>query len=112
MKTMKMPPDIKQRWIDALRSGQYPQGHGRLQVAGRFCCLGVLCEVLGIPAVTIDQRICYGGCETGLPREAVQRTGLYNSTRVKIDGQSCPLPYHNDTGATFEQIAQAIETDL
>ena len=109
---MKMPLAIKQRWIDALRSGQYLQGRGQLQADGKFCCLGVLCEVLGIAAVTLDQRVYYGGCDVGLPREAVQHTGIRNCTIVKIDGRSRPLPYHNDLGATFEQIAQAIETDL
>ena len=110
---MSLSSDVKQRWIDALRSGQYLQGQGQLQaIDGKFCCLGVLCEVLGIPAVTIGQRVYYGGCDVALPREAVQQTGIRNCTVVKIDGHSYPLPYHNDYGATFEQIAQAIETDL
>jgi hypothetical protein len=37
---------IKRAWIKALRSGKYKQGSNRLQTPdGRFCCLGVLCEV-------------------------------------------------------------------
>lgn len=31
--------------VDALRSGEYRQGTGALQRGGKFCCLGVACEV-------------------------------------------------------------------
>lgn len=42
-----MKPDIKQKWIEALRSGEYVQGTGCLHNAdnGSFCCLGVLCDL-------------------------------------------------------------------
>ena len=39
-----MKPEIKQKWIDALRSGEYVQGNGKLNT-GAFCCLGVLCDL-------------------------------------------------------------------
>jgi hypothetical protein len=31
--------------VDALRSGRFQQGTGRLAKAGRYCCLGVACVV-------------------------------------------------------------------
>lgn len=49
----KMNPEVKTLWVQALRSGEYPQGKGRLnrthsltdmQPTG-YCCLGVLCDV-------------------------------------------------------------------
>lgn len=43
----------QQALIAALRSGQYPQGHTRLQTeAWQYCCLGVAClvaEAAGVP---------------------------------------------------------------
>lgn len=36
---------IKQLWLDALRSGNYEQGMGRLRTGDSFCCLGVLCDL-------------------------------------------------------------------
>lgn len=33
-------------WTTALRSGDYAQGTGALQKQGKFCCLGVICDVL------------------------------------------------------------------
>jgi hypothetical protein len=32
-------------WVEALRSGEYKQGFGQLQIQDRYCCLGVLCRV-------------------------------------------------------------------
>lgn len=40
-----MNPDYKQKWIAALRSGQYRQAQERLRKDGAFCCLGVLCDI-------------------------------------------------------------------
>jgi hypothetical protein len=42
-------PDIKQKWVDALRSGVYAQGRLALkrptEEGAEYCCLGVLCEL-------------------------------------------------------------------
>jgi hypothetical protein len=45
--------ELLQRWVDALRSGQYPMGYGRLAPRDEngnysYCCLGVACEVAGL----------------------------------------------------------------
>lgn len=44
-----MDQQVKEKWIKALRSGEYKQGVGSLRriVEGehRYCCLGVLCEL-------------------------------------------------------------------
>lgn len=45
-----MKKEIKAKWIAALRSGEYKQGHGRLLSINNkdeqcFCCLGVLCDL-------------------------------------------------------------------
>ena len=40
------------KWAEALRSGKYEQGNGALRDPdGRYCCLGVACEVIGRPLV-------------------------------------------------------------
>ncbi len=54
MPKTKMDSKIKQEWIDALRSGEYPQTKGRLVRTQQdtdvyppgYCCLGVLSEIL------------------------------------------------------------------
>lgn len=38
--------NLKEQWIEALRSEKYSQGHGMLRdLADNFCCLGVLCDI-------------------------------------------------------------------
>lgn len=45
-----MNPEIKARWVAALRSGEYRQGDGFLRIhqaddSDLYCCLGVLCDL-------------------------------------------------------------------
>lgn len=41
-----MNENIKNKWIEALRSGEYEQGTGQLKsLDNKYCCLGVLCEI-------------------------------------------------------------------
>lgn len=41
-----MNTQIKEKWIEALRSGRYKQGKLRLRDNdNNFCCLGVLCDI-------------------------------------------------------------------
>lgn len=43
-----MPKDMKEKWVAALRSGEYRQAAGALTKDGGYCCLGVLqCAVDG-----------------------------------------------------------------
>lgn len=40
-----MNKEIKAKWIAALTSGEYTQGKDYLNRNGKFCCLGVLCDL-------------------------------------------------------------------
>ena len=43
-----MQPDLKAKWVKALRSGEYRQGREHLRTAdGAYCCLGVLACIAG-----------------------------------------------------------------
>lgn len=44
-KIESMNPDIKKRWLEALRSGEYEQGREALCSDGKYCCLGVLSDL-------------------------------------------------------------------
>lgn len=44
-----MKRELRDRWVEALRSGDYEQGQSFLRNGNKFCCLGVLCEVAGVP---------------------------------------------------------------
>lgn len=58
-----MKPEIKERWVGALRSGAYEQGRGVLRGSEGYCCLGVLCElaaedgIVEIVEAELDERL-------------------------------------------------------
>jgi hypothetical protein len=60
----RMNPEIKSKWLAALRSGQYEQARGGLQrilyrdnetghIDCGYCCLGVLCDLAA------QEDVCY-----------------------------------------------------
>ena len=84
-----MKSDIAALWIDALRSGLYAQGDGRLTTImpsgdKEYCCLGVLCELAVeagvIDSVDDDVRVGYGPymAEYLPPTEVVEWAGLHS----------------------------------
>ncbi len=86
-----MKQDIKERWLAALRSGEYPQAEGYLAVAAMregehrpvgFCCLGVLCEIAVADGV-VERELMLGGDHflysnegSELPSEVMRWAGL------------------------------------
>lgn len=43
----KLKPEFKVKLVETLKSGKYEQGKQNLQSSnGKFCCLGVACEIL------------------------------------------------------------------
>lgn len=102
---MKMDPDLKKRWVEALRSGKYQQGEGQLQLGYTYCCLGVLADVMGVlthEGVVPDGQ---GGEWAGsLPHDMV--TGLPQETQRRLQTM-------NDCqNMSFCEIADHIEETL
>lgn len=123
-----MKPEIKQKWIDALRSGKYNQCHGGLSRTSNgallYCAIGVLVEVFRL--------------ETGVGRWSQYDGDLNNQDRTFISpdgrggqdarrGSAPPALYlwtgvenamrtvfqlvskMNDEGASFSEIANFLE---
>jgi hypothetical protein len=44
----KMKQSLLKKWLTSLRSGEFEQGQCALNKDGKYCCLGVLCEISGI----------------------------------------------------------------
>lgn len=55
-----MNPEVKEQWLRALRSGEYEQGRRYLNNNGKFCCLGVLCD-LAEKAGVVSSRLWVDG---------------------------------------------------
>lgn len=50
-----MKKAIADKWVKALRSGEFEQGQGALKANNKYCCLGVLQELTGILANKDDE---------------------------------------------------------
>lgn len=110
-----MNQDIKQQWVEALRSGDYEQGYHQLRdFEGRYDAVGVLCD-LAVKAGVIDEPVFYGeGREDPIfwgykyadmvswaPPAVAQWVGEpHRLNRICIK---------NDSHMTFNQIADYIE---
>ena len=132
MSTQRMNPEIKAKWVAALRSGKYTQGRGALRrTNGEMCCLGVLCDILapddwapppekGInpdcfrhggvidtPSQRLREMAGFPSVKFSQPSESV-----FATPKVSLGGDSDFLWAFNDAGATFSEIADAIEEQL
>lgn len=122
-----MNPEVKQKWVEALRSGKYKQGQGALRTGDGYCCLGVLCELAVKEGVAIRDQLFYGSPvdfrsdreDLVLPLVVSAWAGL-SSVSPEVPSQigegsrdKVGLAELNDTyGADFERIADVIEEQL
>lgn len=109
-----MDSEIKQKWVDALRSGKYKQGKSCLRRADRYDVLGVLCDVHD-PDGWGEVDPNHGGVRHrgeigGIGREMREEFGFekYVAIPEPVDGNRL-LTQLNDKGYTFEQIADIID---
>lgn len=100
-----MNQEIKQKWVEALRSGKYKQGKRVLRSGDKFCCLGVLCEVVGID---------YNGNLPYLPSDVMKLAGLdCKNPIVSYSREEITLASLNDDlNFSFHSIAEVIERNL
>lgn len=116
-----MNTEIKQKWVAALRSGNYNQGVNTLRKGNNFCCLGVLCDVVDPKGWKESQlfktskKYGYGINEvtSTLPYEIMQFAGLTDrNPTLTFDDKDLMVSQLNDKGITFEEIANLIEEQL
>ena len=96
----------RREWVEALRSGDYQQGQGALLTGDRFCCLGVACEISGLAEWNGHY---YLGQDCALPDEVMDWLGLRDYMGEWMNGDT--LAARNDTGKTFREIADLIESE-
>lgn len=107
---MKTQSQMKQEWIDALRSGKYLQARDTLKGAQDesdpvgYCCLGVFCSINGKEPethFTDEDGNLYEGDHS-----------FYNFCKDHIPGDVKDQGIQmNDYGKTFEEIADMIERE-
>ena len=101
-----MKTELKSKWIEALRGGQYQQGRWTLRPQDHtYCCLGVLCDLINPAGWRHDEfdkhahEVSFAGdgpiASIGLERRDVRAV-------VEM----------NDTGKSFDEIADYIEANV
>jgi hypothetical protein len=116
----KMDPEAKRLWVDALRSGKYPQGFDALlKNKNGYCCLGVLSEIypgaLNKEVLLVNETCKFGDEVSLLPSEVARWAGFSTDNPViaKTDNSLICASTANDIlKMTFEEIADAIEENL
>lgn len=104
-----MNKEIKQKWLEALRSGRYEQGTGRLRSNhGKYCCLGVLEDV-----VQPEGWLRTGGCWKNRDKCSgfISHATLYESN-IPPKVAYYLMSMNDDSGKTFSEIADWIEANL
>lgn len=108
-----MKPEIAEKWIKALRSGDYNQGKQKLKYNNFFCCLGVLCEIAvkeGVIKPSINDE--YEGSSLFLPFEVYSTWANMKNNYGEINSIRSSLFKLNDAeNMSFEQIADIIEAN-
>jgi len=138
MNAITMNPEIKQKWVNSLRSGEYSQGEGKLRSNYGYCCLGVLCDLYAQEqnqewefkeqySEEINSRFdCwyFDGESAFLPKSVMEWAGLsVNTPNMKVFATDDDLEEEeyfyfdeisnlNDSGTTFMQLADLIEQQL
>jgi len=105
----KLKPKVKKRWLSALTSGNYRKAKDSLKHHGRFCCLGVLCDLFDpsgwdaeTPYLTPFTNKLYQGQDTTPPPDVIEWSGL---SEIAIDR----LMRANDETAGWDKVIKIIE---
>lgn len=126
--TKEQQAENRRKWVEALRSGRYPQARHALRMGAGYCCLGVACDISGLGRwihQVLSRSLVYevaGGCRSTstLPHEVRDWLGLLendavfsqpNTTIMDSPSLCGSLVEMNDTGASFSQIANIIESE-
>lgn len=112
-----MTQEQKDKWLTALRSGEFKQEQSTLQRDGGYCCLGLLeqvisgdCETGGLPSIEwLDANgITFRGVFGRNPGVECDLLEVDDAEQLPF-GRNTSLSSLNDSGYTFTEIADALE---
>ena len=100
MNKVKLPKKFREKWLKALRSGEYKQIEGELHNSSGFCCMGVAGVICGL----LEEDL-YG---VGRLDAGVTDIDDIPSNILSTDfAEECMRK--NDNGKSFKEIANYIE---
>jgi hypothetical protein len=102
-----MIKDMRDKWIIALESNDYEQGQKWLRTDNKFCCLGVLCNIIDPNKWDFDRGFFnYSGWETAIP------DNLLEQLEISLVQQNELIELNDKKGSNFKEIAQWIKENL
>ena len=110
-----MKQELKDKWVEALLSGEFVQGRGRIRDTDcdgntRYCCLGVLCEVVGLE---YRQRLPGYYLHASGEEDGTGNLDVFEAEYGLPGAQGSVLVGMNDIEArTFPEIAEWIEHNV
>lgn len=108
--------ELRERWVQALRSGDYPQDRHRLRTLKGFCCLGVLCDLVAQDrgwkwATFQHEDDVMMVLKTGTGSEGTYPPyGLLEDMGIEYCQRSILANINDKDGLTFAEIADKIES--
>lgn len=119
-----MRKEIADKWVAALRSGEYKQGKFALNSNNSFCCLGVLCELAKKEGIVNSEHVKQNSDymsyfdprhdqdrHSGLLPRVVSKWADIKTSAGYVYPVARSLLELNDGGQTFEYIADVIENN-
>jgi len=116
-----MNPEVKQKWLTALRSGEYKQSQQKLKTTEGYCCLGVLCDIHAKEGlgewVDKGEHFSYRGLQETqtlngtLPVSVRGWAGIsYNGQlNTNVEDKHSLIALNDFSGYDFNEIAEVIE---
>jgi hypothetical protein len=111
-----MNPELKKKWVAALRSGEFRQAREVLRQGDAYCCLGVLCTMVDGVEWTLDDALYRDefndtyDADGELPMPVRQIAGISTDEMTHLivmnDGKENMRPH------SFAEIADYIEANL
>lgn len=116
-----MDKKLKAKWVKALRSGRYDQTTGSLHDDVGYCCLGVLCTLVGAKwkrddngdlAPFIDGKNVSREGEFYLGSSLLKKVGITHDRQVNLGRMNDGSTLHAIQQRSFPEIADYIEKNI
>lgn len=102
-----MKKEVMEKWVAALRSGEYKQAKEQLKTREGFCCLGVLCEVM---IKESDPLFKYKATDGVLPAQVQFWAGMTSSEGHFFQTDKlCLWKLNDEQNKSFVELADIIE---
>lgn len=110
-----------EKWVAALRSGEFTQGKMILNRDGAYCCLGVLCELAAREGVIEKKKTnnfsssssySYDGGSTAPTVKVLEWAGLPTDSEWAVEvplGEKTAMALNDEDHKSFAEIADEIE---